>query len=327
LVNPWGIVFAPGAPVWTSNNDGPGGGSSTLYDGNGKVQGGPLIVTFGTQGGVAFNPTGIVFNGSQDFKVTGSGSGAMPAAASFIYSGEAGMIAGWSGADNSKIAVVPYQAADGAVYKGLAIANNGSGNFLYATDFHNNKIDVFDANYAKQPPSATSFSFSDPKLPAGYAPFGIQAVANGPGGAVQLYVTYAQPTPPENHDNIDGAGLGLVDIFDTNGNLVKELVPAGGALNAPWGIAVAPANFGTFSNDLLVSNFGDGKINAYDPGTGQLVGTLGDTTGASIVLDGLWGIAFGNDAVNQPSTTLFFAAGPNKEISGLYGRIDLAKAP
>lgn len=322
LVNAWGIVFAPGAPVWTSNND-DGNGSSTLYDGNGAIQGGPLVVTFGTAGNVPFNPTGIVFNGSsQDFMVTPTGGSAkMPA--SFIYDGEDGMIAGWPAA-SSAIAVVEYVAADNAVYKGLAIANNGSGYFLYATDFHNNKVDVFDTHFAKQTQSASSFTFTDPTLPAGYSAFGIQAI-KGSDGTTQIYVAYAPSG--DGHDNGAGKGMGVVDVYDTSGKFLKQLIPAdttNGKLNAPWGFALAPnAGFGTFSNKLLVSNFGDGTINAYDPSTGTFTGTLSNSTGAAIVLDGLWGIAFGNDVMSQPSTTLFYAAGPNGESGGAYGRIDL----
>jgi uncharacterized protein (TIGR03118 family) len=323
LVNAWGIVFAPGAPVWTANN-GDGSGSSTLYDGNGALQGGPLVVTFGVAGGGTFHPTGIVFNGSgTDFEVTPAGGS--PAPASFIYDGEDGMIAGWA---SGTVAVVAYTdmaaTADKAVYKGLAIANNGSGNFLYATDFRHNKIDVFDKTFTKQTPSATSFTFTDPTLPTGYSAFGIQAI-KGSDGTTQIYVAYAPSG--DGHDNGAGKGMGVVDVYDTNGKFLKQLVPAdttNGKLNAPWGLALAPATgFGTFSSMLLVGNFGDGTVNAYDPGTGSFAGTLSDSTGAAITQNGLWGIAFGNDALSQPGTTLFYAAGPNAEAGGAYGRIDL----
>ena len=322
LVNAWGIVFGPGVPVWTTNN-GDANGSSTLYDGNGVIQGGPLVVTFGTAGSVPFHPTGIVFNGSStDFMVTPTG-GSTPMPAAFIYDGEDGMIAGWP-PTNSAVAVVKYVAADNAVYKGLAIANNGSAKFLYAADFHNNKIDVFDTHFQKQVPSANSFTFSDPTLPTGYSVFGIQAITVA-GATTQIFVAYAPSG--DGHDNGAGKGMGVVDVYDTNGKFLKQLIPAdatNGKLNAPWGLALAPATgFGTFSNMLLVGNFGDGTINAYDPGTGSFVGTLSDSTGAAITLDGLWGIAFGNDALSQPSTTLFYTAGPNGEAGGAYGRIDL----
>jgi uncharacterized protein (TIGR03118 family) len=313
LVNPWGIVFGPG-PVWIANNHSQ---TSTLYDGNGAIQ--PLVAQLapGT-GGATFSPTGIVYNSSSDFVVSSAGKSGPGL---FIYSGESGSIAGWSNAVDFQHAITVYTDTGGAIYKGLAMANNGTANYLYATDFHNGKVDVFDKTYTKQ--AATSFPFADSKVPTGYAPFGIQALKTGTSGAVQLYVTYAMQEAPDNADNADGAGLGLVDVFDTNGTLVKQLVAPGGALNAPWGIALAPADFGTLSNALLVGDFGDGKIYGYDPSTGRFLGALTDSTGAVIVEPGLWGIAFGNDTQNQPHNTLYFTAGPNAEANGLYGSVSL----
>jgi uncharacterized protein (TIGR03118 family) len=238
------------------------------------------------------------------------------------------MIAGWSPAVDPHNTVTMYPAAGGnsggAVYKGLAIANNGTANFLYAADFHNNRIDVFDPAFARRslPPGA----FVDPGLPAGYAPYGIQAIANGTAGAAQIYVTYAKQDASAK-DDVNGAGLGLVDVFDANGTFIKQLVPAGGALNAPWGVALAPADFGSLSKALLIGNFGDGKINGYDPATGAFIGAVTDSAGAAFAMPGLWGIAFGNDAANQPHNTLFFAAGINGEANGSYGRIDLGAPP
>jgi len=323
LVNAWGIAFGPTSPAWVANNH---TGSSTLYDGNGKAQpaAAPLVVALpGSTAGVSFDPTGIVFNGSTDFVVSAGGK---TGAARFIFDGEGGMIAGWSSSVDAAEAVTMYTDNGGAVYKGLAIASNGSGNFLYATDFHNNKIDVFDASFTKQAPTATSFAFADPTLPAGYAPFGIQAIANGAGGATQLYVSYAQQAPPGN-DNASGPGLGLVNVFDTNGTLLKHLVPVGGVLNGPWGMALAPADFGTLSNMLLVGNFGDGTINAIDPSSGQVVGSIRNASGTAFAVPGLWGIAFGNGANNQPKNALFYAAGTNDEANGAYGRIDVGATP
>jgi uncharacterized protein (TIGR03118 family) len=319
LVNPWGIAALPGAPMWVANNHSE---TSTLYDGNGVPQpaGTPLIVHLPpAAGGATFDPTGIIANTTADFVVT---EATKSAPALFIFAGEGGMIAGWSKNVDVSNALVMYTDSGGAVYKGLALANNGSGNFLYASDFHNNKVDVFDASFTKQTPSATSFTFKDPNLPAGYAPFGIQALNTGPSGAVQIYVAYAMQQPPDNHDNANGAGLGIVDIFDANGKFVKTLVAAGGALNAPWGLALAPADFGTLSKALLIGNFGDGKINGYDPNSGTFMGTLTTANGA-FATPGLWGIAFGNDADSQPHNTLFFAAGTNDQVNGVYGRLDL----
>jgi uncharacterized protein (TIGR03118 family) len=327
LVNPWGLSIPAGsAPAWIANN---GTQTSTLYDGDGKSQPQPaasqLVVAFAAgAGGAAFNPSGVVSNSSAaDFTVT---AGATSGSALFIFDGEGGMIAGWSPSVDRTHAITMYSDAGGAVYKGLAIAKNAGALFLYATDFHNAKIDVFNTGFAKQATSATAFTFADPSIPAGYAPFGIQAIANGASGAPQIYVTYAQQLAPDNHDNTSGAGLGYVDIYDTNGQLVKQLI-ATGALNAPWGMALAPADFGTFSNALLVGNFGDGKINAYDAAAGTPLGTISDAGNTPIATPGLWGIAFGNDANNQPHNTLFFAAGTNSEADGLYGRIDLGSTP
>jgi uncharacterized protein (TIGR03118 family) len=324
LVNPWGVAFGPTTFAWVANA---GTGTSTLYDGNGKPQpaAAPLVVSFAasvTNGD--FEPSGIVYNASTDFVIT---SGANSGPARFVFVGEGGMLAGWAPNVDATHAITTYTDPGGAVYKGLAIANNGSGNFLYATDFHNAKIDVFDATFTRQTPSPTSFAFTDPALPAGYAPFGIQALPTGAGGATQLYVSYAQQSPPDNVDEAAGAGLGLVDVFDTNGNLVSHLIPAGGKLNAPWGMALAPADFGTLSHDLLVGNFGDGTINAYDPASGAYVGTIAAADGTPFALPGLWGIAFGNDTNNQPHNTLFFAAGTNDEANGAFGRIDVGAAP
>lgn len=322
LVNPWGIVLGPGTPMWTANNHSE---TSTLYDGNGKVQPttGALIVSLPNGAANAtFDPTGIVFNATTDFVVSAAGKSGAP---KFIFSGEGGMIAGWSPTVNRTSAITMYTDTGGAVYKGLAIAASGTANFLYATDFHNARIDMLDAAYGRQ--TLAAGKFVDPNLPAGYSPFGIQALDNGSGGTWQLYVTYALPQPPDNHYNMNGAGLGLIDVYDASGTFVKRLVSPGGALNAPWGLAAAPADFGTLSNVLLVGNFGDGRINGYDPSSGQWIGTLLDSTGAVFASPGLWGIAFGNDAANQPHNTLFYAAGPNDEANGVYGRVDLGAAP
>jgi uncharacterized protein (TIGR03118 family) len=324
LVNPWGVSIpaAPStAPAWVANN---GTQTSTLYDGNGVPQPAatPLIVNLAPgAGGVAFDPTGIVANSSTtDFVVSAAGKSGSSA---FIFDGAGGMIAGWSPGVDLTHALTMYSDTGGAVYKGLAIAANNGNLFLYATDFHNNKIDVFNTGFVKQATSATAFTFVDPNLPAGYAPFGIQAIpGSGVAGATQIFVTYAQQVAPGNLVNATGAGLGYVDIYDTNGKLIKQLI-AGGVLNAPWGIALAPADFGTFSGALLVGNFGDGTITAFDPAAGTPLGMLANTNGGTTSAPGLLGIAFGNDADSQPHNTLFFAVGPNGGANGIYGRIDL----
>ena len=305
LVNGWGIAFNPQGFVWVANN---GTSTSTLYDGNGVRQ--SLIVSIPAGNAGSDSPTGIVFNSTQGFSVTQAG---LTGTAVFIFVGEAGTVSAWSPAVNTPNAVkVIDGAAQSKVYKGLAIATQGSAPQLYAADFHNGVVDVFDANFA---PVVRAGAFTDSSLPAGYAPFGIQAIGN------QIFVAYAMQDASA-HDEVAGTGVGAVDVFDAAGTLVKRLIPPGGKLNAPWGMAMAPASFGPFSNALLVGNFGDGKINAFDPVTGAALGTLTNPTGTAIAIDGLWGIAFGNGINAQPATTLFYAAGPGNEQNGVYGRID-----
>lgn len=323
LINPWGIVFAPNDPVWIANN---GSQTSTLYDGSGNPQpaAAPLVVKFAAGAAGPFAPSGIVANTTSDFVVS---SGGKSGAANFIYVGEGGMIAGWSFAVDPDNAVTVYADAGGAEYTGAAAAAVNGHNYLYAADFHNGKVDVFDATFKKQTPSSTSFTFKDSTLPEGFTPFGIQAIANGSGGATQIYVAYAQPKAPENQLSTIGAGLGLVDVFDANGQLKTHLIANGGVLNAPWGIALAPGDFGGLSNDLLIGNLGDGKINAFDPATGKLVGPISDSKANPLAVPGLWGIAFGNDSASQPHNTLFYAAGTNDGTNGEYGRIDVGATP
>ncbi len=318
LVNPWGIAYGPTTSIWVANNHSE---TSTIYNGNGRPN--PLVVHFAPGAAAApFDGTGIVFNATTDFAVTAAN---VSAASVFIFDGEGGMIGGWSPTVDASHEITMYTATDGAVYKGLAIANNGTGNFLYAADFANGKIDVLNAAFAKQAPTATSFAFTDPTLPAGYGPFGIQAINKG--GTTKIYVSYAKHDTAAPDDEAAGPGLGLVNVFDTNGNFVKRLVTDGGKLNAPWGMTLAPADFGTLSNALLVGNFGDGAINGFDPDTGRYLGAVTNGGGTAFAVPGLWGIAFGNDAANQPHATLFYAAGTNGEVNGRYGRIDLGSTP
>ncbi len=319
LVNGWGIAFNPNGFVWVADN---GTNKSTLYDGNGVPQ--TLVVNLNNGLVAGAHPTGIVFNGGTGFvlnALVGGGNyighggygGALSGTSAFVFAGEGGTLTAWAPAVDTANAYVVYDgSAGGAVYKGLAITT-GTTNRLYAADFHNKRIDVFDGTFAK---ITAPGGFTDANIPADYGPFNIQAIGS------QLYVTYAKKDPAS-EDEVAGAGFGYVDIFDLNGTLVKRLVGAGGALNAPWGVAMAPANFGTYSNMLLVGNFGDGKINAYDPTTGAWAGVLTKAGGQAIVIDGLWGIAFGNNLNSQPSNTLFYAAGPSDEAHGAYGRIDM----
>jgi len=315
LKNPWGIAALAGGPAWITNNH---DHTSTVYDGTGTVTTTVVNIPAGTNG--PGDVTGIVASSSTtDFQVT---NGTTTASARFLFVTESGSLAGWAPTVNATNAIVVYNDAAGAIYKGLAIATNGTANFLYAADFHNRKIDVFDKNFAKV--TATG-GFTDPTLPAGFAPFNIQAVTIA--GTTQLVVAYAKQDGTGS-DEVAGAGEGIVNTFDLNGTLLKHLVARGAQLNAPWGIAVAPAAFGTLSNALLIGNFGDGKINGFDASTGAFIHAVSDANHNPIVIGGLWALWFGNGGRNQPTTTLYLAAGINAEVNGLYARIDLgATAP
>jgi len=305
LVNSWGIAFNPQGFVWVANA---GTSTSTLYDGNGVPQ--SLIVDIPPGSAGSASPTGIVFNGSSDFVVSQGGASG---ASAFIFVGEAGTVSGWSPSVNLNAAVkVADRGAAGAIYKGLTLSGGG-GNFLYATDFHNGTVDVFDASFNLV---TAPGGFVDPNLPAGYAPFGIRDI----GG--DLYVTYAVRDSTTG-DEVASAGLGIVDVFDTNGNLLRRLAGPGGALNAPWGLALVPAGFGAFEGDLLVGNFGDGTINAFDPATGTFLGTLRDAHGNPFVNDGLWGLQFGNGGAGGLPNVLYLTAGINDERDGLFAAIHL----
>jgi uncharacterized protein (TIGR03118 family) len=243
----------------------------------------------------------------------------------FLFSGESGKIFGWRGALGTTAEVGNGDFAGDAVYKGLAIgmADVGDGlqQYLYATDFHNRRIDVFDGTFAAQ---TWTGAFVDPKLPKGYSPFGIQEL-NG-----MLFVTFAK-TQPGSNDERAGQGRGIVDAFATDGSFAGR-VATHGLLNAPWGLAWAPADFGRFSGDLLVGNFGDGKVLAYrwNGRSWHPDGQLRGTDGKPIRIDGLWAIAFGSGGAepaltnNGPATTLFFTAGPNEEAGGAFGTVTTA---
>jgi uncharacterized protein (TIGR03118 family) len=310
LVNGWGIAFNPFAFVWVADN---GTGVSTLYDGTGKPQ--SLVVQIPPPANSSDNgtPTGIVFSGSTGFVVS---KGDTSGPSRFIFATEDGVIAGWApNVDMTHaIRVIDNSGANGAVYKGLALSAGGSGSRLYAADFHNSRIDVFDSDF--KPVTLAGDAFTDSTLPTGFAPFGVQAI-NG-----NIYVSYAKQDA-DKEDDVAGKGLGFVNVFEPNGQLIRRVV-SGGSLNSPWGMTVAPAGFGKFSNRLLVGNFGDGTINAYDLASGQFIGKLRTADKKPIRIQGLWGLAFGNGFDRQPVNTLFFAAGPGDEKHGLYGRLDVA---
>jgi uncharacterized protein (TIGR03118 family) len=304
LVNPWGISASGSSPMWVSDNN---AGVTTLYDGAGNgfppPPNGPLVVKIpqpdGSDGGT---PTGTVFNGGGGFNGD-----------RFLFATEDGTIAGWNPAVNftrARIEVDRSAVGLGAVYKGLAIGNNGVADHIYASNFRFGTIEVFDGSYTMV---TLSGSFTDPGIPAGFAPFNIQNL----GGV--LYVTYAMQKP-DKHDDQSGPGFGYVDAYDLNGQLLRRVASAG-TLNSPWGLAIAPASFGNFHNNLLVGNFGDGRINAYNLGTGAFRGQLKSETSAPIEIPGLWGLRFGNGGVGASPNTLYFAAGINDEQDGLFGSI------
>jgi uncharacterized protein (TIGR03118 family) len=314
LVNPWGISHSATSPIWVSDN---GTGLTTLYNGSGTPQ--SLVVTIAPPASPPTDfsnssPTGQVFN---VFNTTSPNDFVLPNArpASFIFATEDGTISAWNAGTASILKV--DNSPSGAVYKGLAIGNNGSSNLLYAANFNSGHIDVFDRNFM---PTTVGGGFVDPNIPAGFAPFNVQNI-NG-----KLYVTYAKQDA-DKHDDVAGSGNGFVDVFDTNGNLLERLV-SNGPLNSPWGLALAPGDFGQFSNDLLVGNFGDGMINAFDPITGALLGQLDDANGLPITIEGLWGLLFGNGGTGGATNELFFTAGiPGPDMiedHGLFGDLTVA---
>jgi uncharacterized protein (TIGR03118 family) len=303
LKNPWGIAASSSSPFWVADN---ATGVSTLYNGSGVPQ--SLVVTVPTpaSGTPPSAPTGIVFNGTTSFVVS---SGSNSGAALFLFDTEDGTISGWNPNVDATHAIREVDnSATGAVYKGLALGSNASGNLLFAANFNAGTIDVYDTNFHK-----VTMTFNDPTLPAGFAPFGIRNIGGN------LYVTYAKQDT-DKHDDVAGPGNGFIDVFDTNGNLVRRLV-SGGVLNSPWGLALAPSNFGVFSNDLIVGNFGDGLINAFDPTTGASLGQVIDVHGNAVHIDGLWGLSFGNGGNAGSTNTLFFTAGINGERNGLFGSL------
>jgi uncharacterized protein (TIGR03118 family) len=291
LVNAWGLASGPGSPFWISDEM---TGWSTIYNGAGAKQG--LEVLIPSAGGDApGSPTGIVFNGSNDFQVQGWNS-------FFLFATLDGAIAAWSPQVNPKQAIIVVNnSASNAVYTGLAVTNLPTGNHLFAADQWNNKIDMYDGSFN------LVNSFTDSTVPAGFAPFGIQDIDG------LLYVSYASPA---------GAAGGYIDVFSEGGVFLKRLTQ-GGILNQPWGLAAAPPNFGPLSNTLLISNnTNSGTINAFNAFSGQFVGQVKDLNGKTIHIDQLWGIAFGGgSSANGSTNDLFFTAGPNNNLAGTFGVI------
>jgi uncharacterized protein (TIGR03118 family) len=312
LVNAWGIAASSSSPWWVADNE---TDKSTLYNGDGVPQFPPTPLVVNVAGG----PTGIVFNGNSSAFMIHDELGHF-GPARFLFATEDGTIRGWSPAVpppplSTQTFVGPNdadQSGAGAIFKGLAIAAD----HLYAADFHNAKVDVFDSSFHLVPGG-----FVDPKLPKGYAPFGIQAIGGN------IFVTYAKQDA-DAEDEVAGGGLGIVDEYSAAGALIMR-VAQHGHLNAPWGIAKAPDNFGEASGDLLVGNFGDGRINAYAPKDHgrkfEFEGQLRGTDGMPISIDGLWGIGFGNGSGSGDTDDLYFAAGPDDETHGLFGEVAAAE--
>jgi len=296
LVNAWGLTSLPGSPWWVADNQ---TNVSTLYGADGTPR--SLVVS------VPNNPTGAVSNTGSSF-VVGSGP------ALFLFATEEGKLLGWNMSLGTTAQVVADKTGEGAVFKGLAIA----GDRLYATDFHNGKVDVFDGSFGDV---NTPGAFVDPSIPAGYAPFGVQNIDGN------IFVTYAKQDA-DAHDDVAGQGHGFVDEYDADGALIGR-VATHGQLNSPWGLALAPASFGRFGGDLLVGNFGDGQITAFERQSNGMFeprGQLRSASGGILTIDGLWALQFGKGALanNGPTDTLFFTAGPDDESHGLFGMIRAA---
>lgn len=309
LVNPWGVVVHPFSQIRVTDN---GTGTSTVYRPNGK-QLSPVIDIPGPGGAGKGAPTGFVFNDTQDFIIT-SGSNSAPS--TFIFAAEDGTILGWNPDVDAATAVVAVDNSGlnpdpGAVYKGIAIGQSNGENFVYVTNFRAGVVEIYDASFG------FIKSFTDDTIPAGFAPFGIRNI-NG-----ELYVTYAKQDA-DKLDDVAGLGNGYVDIFDTAGNFVKRFASEG-KLNSPWGLALAPERFGTFSKAILVGNSGDGHLNAFDAVTGDFLGQMQDLKRNTIVIDGLRGFDFGKISVDEnaagvdPRPVLFFAAGIKDGSHGLFG--------
>jgi uncharacterized protein (TIGR03118 family) len=295
LVNPWGLTSSAGSPWWVSDN---GTDKSTLYNGAGAKQG--LIVS------VAGGPTGTVFNPTAGFALPTGGK------ALFLFDGEDGIVRGWNGAQGTTAVVVKDRSDVGAIYKGLALADTPNGPRLYAADFHNARIDVFDDSFTLLHDSG----FKDRSLPKRFAPFNVQVIGN------RVFVAYAKQDEKA-EDEVAGRGLGRVDVYDLAGHLLGR-IDGHGQLNAPWGLAIAPASFGTFAGDLLVGNFGNGQINAYrETRPGHLVhaGTLRGPDNHRLEIDGLWALQVSQGGNNGTAGQLFFTAGPDDESHGLFGTI------
>ena len=298
LIDPWGASEGPTTPLWVSNAV---TNTSTLYSGSvGTTPPSIVPLVVSTPGA----PTGQVFNDTTGFDVPGTTT-----PAKFIFASIGGFITAWAGGTEATIAAHPA----GSTYTGLALVHSRFGPLLLGADFGTGKVDVFNSKFTQVPVHGL---FRDNKLPKGYAPFNVAEV----GGVV--YVTYAK-VDPATHEEVKKPGDGFVDVYTNSGAFIKRLASRG-VLDAPWGVAIAPANFGTFSGDLLVGNFGNGSINVFQPRTGRFLGPLTNSSGKPIVIDGLWSLLVGNTVVGGPDSVLF-TSGPNDETHGLVGKLTANK--
>jgi len=300
LVNAWGLSRSSGSPWWVSDN---GTGLSTLYNAAGVAQ--SLVVKIPTPAGTGTStPTGTVFNYTTGFQVSGK-----PAV--FLFVTEDGTIAAWNPTVNLTNAVIVKNRSGKAIFKGCAIAKAKQGPLLYVTDFVSRRIYVYDSKFHRL--FFHSWAFRDPHVPSDYAPFNIQNIGGN------LVVTFAK-VEAGSTDEEHGAGLGFVSVFDRQGRLIQRL-KHGPWLNAPWGVAAAPGDFGAFSHRVLIGNFGDGRVNAFNAITGQFEGQMLDSNNKPLSIDGLWALSFGNNLNAGSSLELYFTAGPNDEANGLLGKI------
>jgi uncharacterized protein (TIGR03118 family) len=309
LKNTWGLARGPATPWWIANN---ATGSASVYTGSGA-----LVAIGGHDAQVVpGDPTGAVFSGIDGQFEVGTTSDPTLVKSNFIFDSEDGTISAWRPGSTAALVTVDMSSSD-AVFKGLAISNGPSGPRLYATDFAqgpgHSRVDVFDGSWN---PVNTPGAFVDPRLPKHYGPFGIQTIGD------RVFVTYARQQRGLD-DEAHGRGLGIVDVYDLDGKFLRR-VAQHGQLNAPWGLAWAPASFGRFGGDLLVGNFGDGRINAYKEmrnGRFEHRGTLHAAKHGKLSIDGLWALEFGNTGSNGNPDTLYFTAGINDEADGLFGTI------
>ena len=308
LINPWGVSFGPKGPFWVSDN---GTGVTTIYDGAGMPAGPELVTVAALPGEDHSSPTGQVFNPGSGFDLI---KGDPTSASTFIFATEDGTISGWNNKVDPTSSVIKVdKSADGAVYKGLAIGSNHDGTFLFAANFNSGMVDVFDQNFNQVS------SFTDKHLPQGYAPFNVQ-VLDG-----HLFVTFALQDTAK-HDDVAGAGNGFVDEFDLKGHLIQR-VASHGPLDSPWGLAIAPSSFGALAGDLLVGNFGDGTINAFDLKNDHFEGKLLDANGAPITIGDLWALVPGTGGVNSDPNKIYFTAGVKDEAQGLFGSLTATPEP